>query len=198
LWPVDASSCLVVICPSNQLHFELSDTTLATESGAFCYPHKPYPYGCDEDPDTFGQCTRNKQGLLISFLIVFVICLTCFICIIVSMTRLVKHVVYIGSFNKKRFRASFDLPSPGPVGSGVPSGPTSAFGDSSSRHDHTSRMGSSVDVNNSTDHQASTLTQSVHDIITFFKQSSKDEEEDQQAVSNVVMNFETKGQKKVS
>jgi hypothetical protein len=59
-------------------------------------------------------------------------------------------------------------------------------------------MGSSVDVNNSTDHQASTLTQSVHDIITFFKQSSKDEEEDQQAVSNVVMNFETKGQKKVS
>jgi len=82
--------------------------------------------------------------------------------------------------------------------SGVPAGPTSTIGDSSSRRDHTSRM-RSVDDDDSTNRKGSNFRQSVLDKIAFFKQSSMEEEkEDQQAVSNVVMNYETKGQKKVS
>ncbi|GFH44146.1 hypothetical protein CTEN210_00620 [Chaetoceros tenuissimus] len=87
----------------------VSKNIYATESGAFCYPHKAYPFGCDEDPEVYGECKRNEQGLLLSFLLVVVLTVVSFTCIIVTMVKLVNHVVSIGNITRKRFRKSIAM-----------------------------------------------------------------------------------------
>lgn len=89
----------------------VSKNIYATESGAFCYPHKAYPFGCDEDPEVYGECKRNEQGLLLSFLLVVVPTAVSFTCIIVTMVKLVNHVVSIGNVTRNRFRNSIVLPN---------------------------------------------------------------------------------------
>lgn len=97
----------IVICTGSTW----SKNIYATQSGSFCYPQRPYPYGCEEDPLKYGECTHNKQGNLISFVTIFLVTISTFICIIVIMVKLVKHVVSIGDTTRRRFRQSLYLPS---------------------------------------------------------------------------------------
>lgn len=197
----------IVICTGSAW----SKNIYATQSGSFCYPQRPYPYGCEEDPLKYGECTHNKQGLLISFVTIFLVTISTFICIIVIMVKLVKYVVSIGDTTRRRFRQSLYSPSTSPQNSPSRIALANAnqavleLNNSSSNRGNFSRgldsisssaQSSGVDrpMQNPTD-EGTSKKSNLKKIILFFKDSSTlSNDDDREPYSN----FMTKTQQKVS
>lgn len=158
-----------------------------TKSGSFCFPTLPYPYGCDEDPLQFGECKRNMHGNLISLFTIITVAVFTFICIVVQMVKLVRHVVSIGDVTRSRFRQSISLPSSSRASASPQSNHVSSMSPPNSRF---SAASSTQERDESNPSEQEKVESFVRRLFNYLKNDLEDD-------TSPLSNFQTTQQKKV-